>query len=93
MGHGHHIEIKQETFVMPAKGKNFAMILMILGLVLAGIGIANIDRKSSSNHEETAKVESTASANEHEAMVAVEEHGKAEETEEIHNIPNEKFLN
>ncbi len=49
MGHGHHIEIKQETFSMPSKAKSFTMILMILGLVLTGIGIATIDRSGASH--------------------------------------------
>ena len=56
MGHGHHIEIKQETFVVPARAKQFSMIFMVVGLILAGIGIAKID-KSAAGHDEHAKVE------------------------------------
>ena len=99
MGHGHHIEIKQETFVMPAKGKQFAMILMILGLILAGIGIANIDRNAGHGHDAHAKVE-TKSHDEHATAKAHDEHGEAkaeghENASEGHaehaNVMTEKF--
>lgn len=53
MGHGHHIEIKQESFTVPAKGKQFAIILMIVGLILTGIGIATIDKSGKSEHNAT----------------------------------------
>lgn len=98
MGHGHHIEIKQETFVVPAKGKQFAMILMILGLILAGIGIANIDRNAGA-HDEHAKVEAK-SHDSHEAATAHNEHVEHAVAAESHeadahaehaNVPNEKF--
>ena len=47
MGHGHHIEIKQEQYIFSPKTKRFTIILMVLGLVLAGIGIANLNNDSS----------------------------------------------
>ena len=48
MGHGHHIEVKQEQFVFSPKAKRFSMILMVLGLIFAGLGIANLG-----GHEES----------------------------------------
>lgn len=44
MAHGNHTEIKQENFQVPAKARTFAIILAVLGLVLAGIGIATMNR-------------------------------------------------
>ena len=95
MGHGHHIEIKQETFVVPARAKQFSMIFMVVGLILAGIGIAKID-KSAAGHDEHAKVEVKAEGHDsHEAAKGHEEHTAtaAEEhhTEEHGNVPNENF--
>jgi len=94
MGHGHHIEIKQETFVVPARAKQFSMIFMVVGLILAGIGIAKID-KSAAGHDEHAKVEAKAEGHEsHEAAKGHEEHTAAaaeHHTEEHANVPNEKF--
>jgi len=90
MGHGHHIEIKQETFVMPAKGKNFAMIMMVLGLVLAGVGITQID-KSGASHDAHKTEVSSHEGSEHGATAheATAEHHEA--AEEHHNVMTEKF--
>jgi len=74
MGHGHHIEIKQEQFSVPSKGKNFAILLIVVGLVLAGIGIATIDRShGGAHHGEKAKTE-----------VASKEHGHGHEASADH---------
>lgn len=51
MGHGHnHIEITQEQFTVPAKAKTFAIVLMVLGIILAGIGFATMDRHAGAGH-------------------------------------------
>ena len=83
MGHGHHIEVKQEQFVFSPKAKRFSMILMILGLIFAGLGIANLG-----GHEDSHAVKTEATSHEgthgegHAAAAAHEEHG---------NVPNEAF--
>ena len=83
MGHGHHIEIKQETFVVPARAKQFSMIFMVVGLILAGIGIAKID-KSAAGHDEHAKVEVKAEGHDsHEAAKGHEEHTAAAAEERL----------
>jgi len=58
MGHGHKIEIKQENFTVPGKAKQFAMIFMILGLILTGIGIFTLDGNES-NHAEVNNTHAT----------------------------------
>jgi hypothetical protein len=97
MGHGHHkIEIKQEQFTVPTKARNFAIGLTILGLILAGIGIATMDRGTHVSHDATTKHEhaetaakgGAIAANEH----AVEAHVEKHEASESHgNVENEKF--
>ena len=79
MGHGHHIEIKQETFLMPSKAKRFTMIMMILGVVLSGIGIATMDRTGTSHntdnsHSPAKEVTTTESTHEHSVATAAETH-------------------
>ena len=59
MGHGHHIEIKQEQFVFSPKAKKFSIILMFVGLVFAGLGIANLG-----GHEETHAAKTEVAAHE-----------------------------
>ena len=80
MGHGHHIEIKQETFLMPSKAKSFTMIMMILGLVLSGIGIATID-KSGAAHDTHAG---------HNEQVATDNHETHEHSEAAHSEHGEE---
>ena len=58
MGHGHKIEIKQENFTVPGKAKQFAMIFMILGLILTGIGIFTLDGNEA-NHAEVNNTHAT----------------------------------
>ena len=97
MGHGSHIEIAQEQFSVPAKGKKFAMILMIAGLVLAAVGFFTLN-SGDSHHE--------AESNEHHATEQHSEAAKTHATEadhgashasteshhvEDHNEPNEVF--
>lgn len=58
MGHGHnHIEIKQEQFTVPAKAKTFAIILMVVGIILAGIGLATMSSHDNSHHNTKAHTE------------------------------------
>lgn len=63
MGHGHHIEIIQETFLMPSKAKRFTLIMMILGVVLAGIGIATMDRNGASHNTDNSHTNATEESN------------------------------
>ncbi len=96
MGHGQKIEVKQETFSMPAKAKSFTMALMVIGLVLAGIGIATMD-KSGASHDAHATTEQHMEADNHghaegghhaeEGKVA---HEAAHEGEH-HNVETEAF--
>ena len=96
MGHGQKIEVKQETFSMPAKAKNFTMALMVIGLVLAGIGIATMD-KSGASHDAHATTEQHMESDNHshaegehhseEGKVA---HEAAHEGEH-HNVETEAF--
>lgn len=88
MGHGHHhVEVKQEQFVFSPKAKRFSIILMVLGLVLVGLGIANLgghDNKHEAKTETAAHGEHGVAAHEtegHQAAAHVE-HG---------NVPNEAF--
>jgi len=99
MGHGHHknkIEITQEQFTVPAKAKRFAIAITILGLILAGIGIATIDRNGSRGHShETAatkheQAEPAAKGSE----IAMNEHASdshEEATEHNGSVENESF--
>lgn len=96
MGHGHHIEIKQENFVVPAKAKRFAIILMVLGLVLTGVGMATLGGSSSHSHEAVA--ESHAEHSDHapatkaHSEVEGHDHQAAEAHAEEHgNMENEQF--
>ncbi len=82
MGHGHHIEIKQEQFVFSPKAKRFAIIMMVLGLVFAGIGIATLKNGETASHHTEAT---------HNAAGTHEEHATAATHEEHGNVPNEKF--
>jgi len=101
MGHGHHIEIKQEQFSVPSKGKNFAILLIVVGLILAGIGIATIDRSHGGGHHgEKPKNEASAAAKEHgehhdaaesHAKPAADHKGNAEVHEGHGNVDNEHF--
>jgi hypothetical protein len=97
MGHGHHkIEIKQEQFTVPTKARNFAIGLTILGLILAGIGIATMDRGTHVSHDATTKHEhaetaakgGAIAANEH----AVEAHAEKHEASESHGTWKMKNL-
>lgn len=81
MGHGHHIEVKQEQFVFSPKAKKFSIILMVVGLIFAGLGMANLGNHSDSH---PAKTEAT-SAHAHEG------HGSTTAHEEHTNSPNEAF--
>jgi len=97
MGHGHHkIEIAQEQFTVPAKAKRFAIGLTVIGLILAGIGIATIDRTGSHGHGH----ETSSTKHEHAATVAAggeiaaNEHAAASHetaTEHHGNVENENF--
>ena len=93
MGHGHHeIEVKQEQFVFSPKAKRFSIILMVLGLILTGIGIATMDNHSE-NHNSTTI---TAASHETHGEATVHNEGHASEAtasheEEHGNVPNEKF--
>lgn len=100
MGHGHHIEIKQENFVIPAKAKTFTIILMLLGLVLTGIGIANQKSHAGSSHNSHATAENTTEKHEtpshgeaadHSEHAAASEHSAASHAEEHHNVETENF--
>ncbi len=102
MGHGHHIEIKQETFSMPAKAKNLTLIVMVIGLVLSGIGIATIDHNTNgfvavSGHHDAHATEAkhegdhAAESAKHEAHEG-HEASSAEATHEEHgNVETEAF--
>jgi hypothetical protein len=91
MGHGHHIEIKQEQYTFSPKTKRFTIILMVLGIVLAGIGIANLNNDShtaASEHKtETAVAshDSHSKANSEHASTGHDDHA------EHGNVPNEQF--
>jgi hypothetical protein len=93
MGHGHHkIEITQEQFTVPAKAKRFAIGLTVIGLILAGIGIATMDNGSSHGHSHEA---TTVVKHDH---AATENHGEAAEagkhvaeTEHHGNVENPNF--
>ena len=98
MGHGHHIEIKQEQFSVPAKGKQFAILLIVVGLILAGIGIATIDRShGGAHHGEAPKTEAKAAVHkEHgagdDAHAKAGEHKAGAEAHEGHgNVDNAQF--
>jgi len=88
MGHGHHhVEVKQEQFVFSPKAKRFSIILMVLGLVFVGLGIANLgghDNKHEAKTETAARGEHGVATHEAEGhhAAAHEEHG---------NVPNEAF--
>lgn len=82
MGHGHHIEIKQEQFVFSPKAKRFTIIMMVLGLVFAGIGIATLKNGESASHQTEATHNADTHGEHAAAAVSHEEHG---------NVPNEKF--
>lgn len=58
MGSHHHIHIEQEQFVVPAKAKTFAIILMLVGVVCTAIGLFTLP---SGNH---AKADNHAAATE-----------------------------
>jgi hypothetical protein len=93
MGHGHHeIEVKQEQFVFSPKAKRFSIILMVLGLILTGIGIATMDNHSE-NHNSTTVA---AASHETHGEATVHNEGHASEASASHeeehgNVPNEKF--
>lgn len=57
MAHGHHIEIKQEQFTVPAKAKTFAIVLTVIGLILAGIGLATMNSHQGGHHDAKAHTE------------------------------------
>lgn len=59
MAHGHHIEIVQEQFQIPAKAKTFAIVVIVLGLILAAAGLATMDKSSAGGHHEATKTEAT----------------------------------
>ena len=95
MGHGHHIEIKQEQYTFSPKTKRFTIILMVLGLVLAGIGIANLNNDS---HSTATEHKTEANANVHDShgkdASAHGDHAAAashDEPAEHGNVPNEQF--
>jgi hypothetical protein len=95
MGHGHHIEIKQEQYTFSPKTKRFTIILMVLGLVLAGIGIANLNNDS---HSTATEHKTEANANVHDShgkdASAHGDHAAAashDEHAEHGNVPNEQF--
>jgi hypothetical protein len=88
MGHGHHhVEVKQEQFVFSPKAKRFSIILMVLGLVFVGLGIANLGGHDN-KHE--AKTE-TAAHGEHGVATHEAEGHHAAAHEEHGNVPNEAF--
>ena len=88
MGHGHHhVEVKQEQFVFSPKAKRFSIILMVLGLVFVGLGIANLGGHDN-KHE--AKTE-TAAQGEHGVATHEAEGHHAAAHEEHGNVPNEAF--
>jgi len=57
MAHGDHIEIKQEQFTVPAKAKTFAIVLTVIGLILAGIGLATMNSHQGGHHDAKAHTE------------------------------------
>jgi len=89
MGHGHHIEIKQEQYIFSPKTKRFTIILMVLGLVLAGIGIANLNNDSST--PATHSVEATTSHDDHKHAATTHATEAHDEHADHGNVPNEKF--
>lgn len=90
--HAHHIEIKQEQFTIPAKGKNFAIGAMIIGLILSAIGIFTLsgnenhqDHHSSATHKESVAKHHT-DDNSHEVKSAsAEPHGEKEAISHEHH--------
>ncbi len=102
MGHGHnHIEVKQEQFVFSPKAKRFSIILMIVGLVFAGIGIFTLGGSDNSHAQKSSNV------NHKTESLSAQPHSKHDQNsgtavsqtkenhligEESHgNEPNEKF--
>lgn len=87
MAHGHHIEINQEQFTVPAKAKTFAIVMMVIGLILSGIGLATMDKSGSNGHDTHAATEHAKPAD-HKA----DSHNTAEASAEHHgNVDTETF--
>jgi len=95
MGHGHHkIEIAQEQFTVPAKAKRFAIGLTIIGLILAGIGIATIDKSGTHGHQTEATKHEHAATAAKGGEIAANEHAAdshAETAEHHGNVENKNF--
>jgi hypothetical protein len=94
MAHGHHIEIKQEQFVVPAKGKTFAIILMVIGLVLTGVGLVTMDKTNTGGHATAKHSTEAVKSQEGAEPVAASEHGKeahAAVSEEHSNVETANF--
>ncbi|MFZ9970455.1 MAG: hypothetical protein ACO3GK_03995, partial [Bacteroidia bacterium] len=96
MGHGHHIEIKQENFVVPAKAKRFAILMMVIGLVLTGIGLATLGGSNAHSHDAVAHETEAHAAESHQENHGGETAAAHESHEEAHaeahgNVENEKF--
>lgn len=97
--HAHHIEIKQEQFTVPSKGKNFAFGAMAIGLILTVIGIFTLPSSNDHHADKKAPTKTEANANAghtegHDAKHAsVEAHGdshaaaSAESHEDHHEKP------
>lgn len=96
MAHGHHIEIAQEQFTVPSKAKTISILLAVVGLVLAGIGFALMDKTDKGGHGDHAKTESVHSEGTHEsheaATVDHASHASVEGHSETSNA-NGKFGN
>lgn len=86
MAHGHHIEIKQEQFTVPAKAKTFAIVLTVIGLILAGIGLATMNSHQGGHHDAKAHTEAA-----HKGEAKAGEHGKAEATAHHTNVDHPNF--
>jgi len=94
MAHGHHIEIVQEQFSVPAKAKTISIILAVVGLILTGVGFAFLgDSNSASHSKATAHTEAThEAAGHHDAAThEVAGHEAAGHEMEHGNVQTEKF--
>lgn len=91
MAHGHHIEISQEQFQVPAKAKSFAMILIVLGLILAIGGIVTLDRSSKAEESHSTAHKTEAAAAVHHGEHATAAASAMHEGTEDENSPNETF--
>jgi hypothetical protein len=81
---GHHIikEVSQETFQFTGRSKMVAILLFVVGAIMAGVGAMQVESDwNKPAHEETTEVSSEADAvEEHHSTLAQEGHG----TEEAH---------